>query len=142
MRYCTKCGTQNPDSSKFCINCGATHEPLAKQVSRQKKSTKRNFNRGVCIAIYGFMCAIGYPVVLGLNLGFDYALPDNVIYITVINFIIGFIGLIMTIYNFKKMSVEKIEEISGVMTQSVCKNCKINVKSGLAVCPKCGRSIE
>lgn len=105
-------------------------------------STKKKFNLSVYAAIYGFMGAIAYPIFMGLKFGFDSAVPDSAISYIVIDLIIGFIGLLMSVVNYRKMSAEKFDEISGTMVRYVCKNCKTNVKPGVKVCPKCGSLIK
>ena len=34
MLYCTNCGAQNPDTAKFCVNCGATLEGEGSSLTR------------------------------------------------------------------------------------------------------------
>jgi hypothetical protein len=38
MPYCPKCGTQNPDTAKFCSNCGASLEALTEPIPEQVPS--------------------------------------------------------------------------------------------------------
>lgn len=105
-------------------------------------STKKKFNLSLCVAIYGFVGAIMYPIFMGFKFGFDSPAPDGAMTYVVIEFIIGFIGLINSIVNYKKMSAEKVNELSNSVVRDVCKNCKINVKPGLKHCPKCGSFIK
>ena len=105
-------------------------------------NAKKKFDLSVCVAIYGFVSAITYCLFMGLKFGFDSPVPDSAMKFIVIDAIICFIGIIMTVVSYKKMSAEKANEISGSMVKFVCKNCKTNVKPGTKICPKCGNSIE
>lgn len=107
-------------------------------------NTKKKLHTSIFLAVYGFASAILYPTFMGMALGFDAAIPDGAITLIAIDFIIGIVGVIAAIIYSRKLSAEKIEQLSGEISQSIsiCQNCKTNVKSGTQVCPKCGNEIR
>lgn len=83
--YCGKCGTANPDTSKFCAKCGATLAGETQNVINQQQSfnyqqpernrpNKPNKPNGMTIAVrllgfFGLTIGIRFDVVIGLILG-------------------------------------------------------------------------
>ena len=49
-------------------------------------NTKKKFNLSVIIAIYGFVSAIAFPIIMGLREGFDSTVPDSAIIFIAIAF--------------------------------------------------------
>jgi Mg-chelatase subunit ChlD len=46
MLICTRCGTHNPDTGKFCTNCGTTLTPATQQLSTSELQARLNlFNK-------------------------------------------------------------------------------------------------
>jgi len=62
MRYCTKCGEQNPDEAKFCSKCGNQFMEETKSPSVNVASTQLpkyiNVTMGILTALYVFMTIV------------------------------------------------------------------------------------
>ena len=80
MVYCTKCGTQNEEDTKFCVNCGAALHPEKKEEKRgdtcfgERRAEEECFGLPYGGAIAGiivgiFIIILGLAVALGQDIG-------------------------------------------------------------------------
>ena len=59
--YCTKCGKQIEDDSKFCIYCGCEVEE-----EQQSKPVKNNKKKNQSSSILGVLIVVGIPIFIGV----------------------------------------------------------------------------
>ena len=84
MVYCTKCGTQNPDTATNCSNCGAPlygaeSRPYSRHERRRYYSDEYRYRRGgggIGLLIGGlFIIIIGVVALTGFSAFWNYFWP-------------------------------------------------------------------
>jgi len=66
MVRCTKCGSENPDDSRFCANCGNALYPTAPGETSQgrfERFDKRRPERDMC---FGTSAGFFWPIIIGV----------------------------------------------------------------------------
>ncbi len=76
MVYCSKCGTQNPDSAKICSNCGAPLYEVGKQYPGSEREHYRRMENE-CFGLPNGGMIVGLIIgviiiVVGLGLLFNF----------------------------------------------------------------------
>jgi len=106
--------------------------------------TKKKLNLSICAAIYGFLAPIIQLVFMSITspYGFDTSATDEVMLSVAIDLIIGVIGVVMSIVYSRKLTNEKLSQLTQAPVGNVCNYCKINVASNVDICPKCGNKIK
>jgi hypothetical protein len=102
MKYCTNCGTQNPDNAVYCSNCGqefrdnTVYNGSAYAYGQPSKPASNGF------AIAGFVCSFFIPLLGWIFGGIGLSRSKNLdgkgrgmaiaaLVIATVNFLIGFI---------------------------------------------------
>ena len=107
-------------------------------------STKKKFYLSVCAAIYGFLSPFIdlFIFASASPYGFDTPATEGTLIIVAIDLIIGVVGIIMAFVYSRRLTNEKLSQLSEIPVANVCNYCKINVADGVDICPNCGNKIK
>ena len=95
MVYCTRCGTQNPDSATNCSNCGAPLYPENRAYTRHEYrhyygGEYRHQGSGIGLLITGlFIIIMGLAVLTGFTAFWNYFWPVVLILIGIWVLLLG-----------------------------------------------------
>ena len=111
MGYCTKCGEENSDESKFCDNCGA---PLKKSTSQTKEvvvKTSRTIEMvlGILGGVFGLIGAIVAFFIGSLGTAFGATGASDVTGLGASAFLASIVGIAGAVY------VTKNPKIGGII---------------------------
>jgi hypothetical protein len=84
--YCSKCGTNNEEDTKYCINCGASLDPSApREIRREKRDECFGLPHGGAIAgiIFGIII-----ILWGLREFFDWRVDFGPFFVIIIGLLI------------------------------------------------------
>jgi hypothetical protein len=111
MSYCTKCGQENSEESKFCDNCGA---PLKKSTSQTKEvvvKTSRTIEMvlGILGGVFGLIGAIIAFFIGSLGSAFAVTGSSDVTVLGASAFLASIVGIVGAVY------VTKDPKIGGII---------------------------
>ena len=111
MSYCTKCGQENNEDSKFCDNCGA---PLNKSPSQTKESVVKisrtiEMVLGILGGVFGLIGAIIAFFIGSLGSAFAVTGSSDVTVLGASAFLASIVGIVGAVY------VTKDPKIGGII---------------------------
>ena len=111
MSYCTKCGQENSEESKFCDNCGA---PLKKSPPQTKESAVKisrtiEMVLGILGGVFGLIGAIIAFFIVSLGSAFAVTGSSDVTVLGASAFLASIVGIVGAVY------VTKDPKIGGII---------------------------
>ena len=73
MKFCSNCGNQMDDSTKFCILCGAAQEET------QKKTKKKRKKLWLIPVIIGGVCLVGLSIFISVSVAYESSAKEGTI---------------------------------------------------------------